>query len=170
MINIKAEIERFAQMGEKTGWSYVFIPAEVANKIKPNCKVTFRVKGKIDEVSVTGMATTPMGNGDFIVALRSELRKKLKKEAGAQVQLWLEEDRDFKIEMPADLEMCLADESELLERFLRLPKSHQNYFIKYIEEAKTEVTRTKRLVMTVSAMEKQQDFGAMIRESQGKKY
>ena len=111
-----------------------------------------------------------LGNGDFIVALRSELRKKLKKEAGAQVQLWLEEDRDFKIEMPADLEMCLADESELLERFLRLPKSHQNYFIKYIEEAKTEVTRTKRLVMTVSAMEKQQDFGAMIRESQGKKY
>jgi len=169
MINLKAEIEKFDQMGEKTGWSYVFIPAAIANQIKPNCKTSFRVKGKIDDVEVAGMATIPMGAGDFIIALRAELRRKLKKEASNNVELWLEEDKDFKIEMPEDLEMCLADEDDLFERFSGLAKSHQNYFIKYINEAKTETTRAKRLVMTVEAMEKQQDFGAMIRASQGKK-
>lgn len=169
MIHIQAEIERFEQMGEKTGWSYVFIPAAVANQIKEGCKVTFRVKGKIDEVEICGMATVPMGDGDFILALRAEIRKKLKKEAGAKVNLWLEEDREFKIEVPEDLEMCLADGDGLLDRFLKQAKSHQNYFIKWINEAKTETTRTKRLMMTVIAMEKQQDYGEMIRENKANK-
>lgn len=169
MIHFKAEIERFEQMGEKTGWSYVFIPATKANKIKPECKTSFRVKGKIDDVEIAGMATMPMGEGDFIIALRSELRKQLGKEAGAAVEIYLEEDKNFKIDMPEDLEMCLMDEEHLMSTFLSFSKSHQNYFIKWINEAKTEVTRTKRLAMTVTAMYKKQDFGAMIRESKANK-
>ncbi|GAA3950842.1 hypothetical protein GCM10022246_01660 [Pedobacter ginsengiterrae] len=169
MIHFKAEIERFEQMGEKTGWSYVFIPATKANQIKPECKTSFRVKGKIDNVEIAGMATMPMGEGDFIIALRSELRKQLGKEAGAAVEIYLEEDKNFKIDMPEDLEMCLIDEEHLMSTFLSFAKSNQNYFIKWINEAKTEVTRTKRLAMTVTAMYKKQDFGAMIRESKANK-
>jgi len=165
MIHIKAEIERFEQMGEKTGWSYVFIPAAIANEIKPDYKVSFRVKGKIDDFDIAGIATIPMGEGDFIIAINAIIRKKIRKEAGAKVELWLEEDKDFKIEMPADLEVCLAEDERLLTCFLQQPKSHQNYFIRWINDAKTETTRTKRLIMTVNAMEKQQDYGTMIRES-----
>ena len=168
MIYLKVEIERFEQMGEKTGWSYVFIPSAIANQIKANCKVSFRVKGKIDQLEVSGMATVPMGEGDFIIALKSEIRKKLKKEAGATVELYLEEDKNFKIEMPEDLEICLSEEEHLMANFLKQAKSHQNYYINWINQAKTEVTRTKRIVMTVNAMDKQQDFNTMIRESKGK--
>ncbi len=167
MIHIKAEIERFGQMGEKTGWNYIFIPAVIANELKPDCKVSFRVKGKLDDLEIAGIATVPMGAGDFIIAINATLRKKIKKEAGAKVELWLEEDKDFKIEMPADLEVCLAEDETLLARFVQQPKSHQNYFIKWINAAKTEPTHTKRLVMTVNAMEKLQDYGAMIREGKG---
>ena len=108
MIHFKAEIERFETMGEKTGWSYVFIPAALASEMKPGCKKSFRVKGKIDQLEVSGLATMPMGEGDFIIALKGELRKKLKKEAGATVALYLEEDKDFKIETPVD-EVNLKD-------------------------------------------------------------
>lgn len=165
MIHFKAEIERFETMGEKTGWSYVFIPSALANEIKAGCKKSFRVKGKIDQLEVAGLATIPMGEGDFIIALKGELRKKLKKEAGASIELDLEEDKDFKIEMPEDLEICLSEEEHLIQNFLKQPKSHQNYFINWINQAKTEPTRTKRIVMTVKAMDKGQDFGAMMRES-----
>lgn len=169
MINFKSEIERFEQMGEKTGWSYIFIPAVLANEIKPDCKKSFRVKGKIDKIDVEGMAIMPMGEGDFILALKTELRKKLKKEVGANLELFLEEDKNFKIAMPEDLEICLSEEEHLMTNFLKQPKSHQNYFINWINQAKTEPTRTKRIVMTLTAMDKQQDYGTMIRESQGKK-
>lgn len=163
MIILTVEIERFEANGEKTGWSYVFIPQGIAEQIKPGERRSIRVKGKIDEVEISGIGLMPMGQGDFIMALNKPLRKLLRKEAGAKVVLNLEFDADFKIEMPDDLEICLAHEEELLKQFLRMPKSHQNYFINWLNTAKTEPTRTKRLVMIVNAMANRLDFGAMIR-------
>jgi len=163
MIQYASLIKKFKEMGEKSGWSYVDIPQHIANELKPGCKVSFRVKGKIDDLTVNGIALVPMGEGDFILPLNLALRKILKKEKGAMVALQLEEDKDFKIEMPEDLHDCLSEQTHLLENFLKQPKSHQNYFIKWINEAKTEPTRIKRLTQTVQAMDRGMDFGEMIR-------
>jgi hypothetical protein len=165
MVTFKAEIERFAEMGEKTGWTYIFIPSVIANEIKADCKKSYRVKGKLDQIPVEGLALVPMGEGDFIISLNATLRKKLKKEKGGVVDVSLEEDTTFKIEIPEDLELCLSDdEPELLKSFLKLPKSHQNWYINWLNSAKTEPTRTKRIVRIVSAMAKDWDFGTMMRE------
>jgi len=163
MVIFKAEMEKFERMGEKTGWTYVFIPAAIANEIKPDCKKSFRIRGKIDQVSIQGLALVPMGEGDFILAVKTALRKQLKKEEGAVVSLELEEDVDFKVEMPPELDMCLSDDPRLMEQFLSLPKSHQHYYINWFNTAKTEKTRVKRLTMIVNAMEQRLDFGEMIR-------
>ncbi|RZK42149.1 MAG: DUF1905 domain-containing protein [Pedobacter sp.] len=165
MITHYAEIERFETNGEKTGWTYVFIPQTIAEQIKPGERRSIRLRGTIDAVEINGVSLAPMGHGDFIMPLNKLLRKALKKEVGAQVVLNVEFDVDFKIEMPEDLELCLSDEDELLQRFLALTKSHQNYFINWLNTAKTEKTRTKRLVMIVDAMYKNLDFGAMLRTS-----
>ena len=163
MINLKAEIEKFETNGEKTGWSYIFIPNAIAEQLKPGERRSMRVKGKIDDLEVSGIGLMPMGHGDFIMALNKSIRKQLRKEAGAKVELNLTFDADFKIEMPDDLEICLAEEEELLQQFLTMPKSHQNYFINWLNTAKTEPTRTKRLVMIVNAMDKKYNFGEMVR-------
>jgi len=168
MVHFKAEIEKFDQMGEKTGWSYVFIPSVIARQIKEDCKSSFRIRGKIDQLEISGMAVMPMGEGDFILALKTEVRKKLKKEAGSKIELSLEEDADFKVDMPDDLEICLSEETHLMENFMRLPKSHRNYYINWINQAKTEPTRTKRITQTVMAMDKQQTFGEMMRAQKAK--
>jgi len=164
MVQFKAEIERFAEMGEKTGWSYIFIPQVLAQQLKANCKKSFRVKGLLDQVSIAGVATVPMGEGDFIIALKADLRKQLRKEAGAVVDVQLEEDEGFEIKMPDDLLLCLADEPASLDRFTALPKSHQNWYINWLNSAKTEPTRTKRIVKIISAMDRGQTFGEMMRE------
>ncbi|RYE22831.1 MAG: DUF1905 domain-containing protein [Sphingobacteriaceae bacterium] len=105
MIFYSALIHKFKEKGEKTGWSYVDIPGHIAQELKPDCKVSFRVKGEIDDVTINGLALVPMGEGDFILPLNETLRKRLKKEKGALVELQLEEDKDFKIEIPEDLEL-----------------------------------------------------------------
>ena len=163
MITFNAEIEKFETNGEKTGWSYVFIPQEIAEQIKPNNRREIRIKGFIDDVAVNGVCMMPVKHDGFILPLKKALRKALRKESGTPVTLNLEFDADFKIEMPDDLEVCLADEEELLDRFLAMPKSHQNYYINWLNTAKTEPTRTKRLVMIVNAMFNGLDFGAMLR-------
>lgn len=169
MISFKAEIEKFEQMGEKTGWTYIFVPQAIANQIKPDCRKSFRVKGKLDQVAIEGLALVPMGEGDFILALKSSLRKELKKKEGAMLQVELEEDLGFKIVMPLEMEMCLEEEPHLIKNFLRMPKSHQNYYINWYNSAKTEPTKIKRLTMLVKAMDRQMDFGEMLRSSKSEK-
>jgi len=163
MVVFEAEIERFEKMGEKTGWTFVFIPVEIANQIKASCKKSYRIRGKLDHVAIRGVALTPMGEGNFIIPLKASLRKELKKAEGALLRLELEEDTEFKIEMPADLELCLLEEKHCMENFMKLPKSHQNYYINWLNTAKTDQTRTKRLTQIVIAMDKQMDFGEMMR-------
>ncbi|MBG6235902.1 hypothetical protein IWX76_002483 [Pedobacter sp. CAN_A7] len=163
MVTFKAEIERFERMGEKTGWTYVFIPMEIAHQINPDCKKSFRIKGMLDNIAIHGLSLVPMGEGNFILALKSALRKQLKKEEGAVLSLELTVDSDFKIEMPQELDMCLSDEPGLMDQFLSMPKSHQNYYINWFNAAKTEKTKVKRLTMIVNAMDQRLNFGEMIR-------
>nr|WP_068889578.1 YdeI/OmpD-associated family protein [Pedobacter panaciterrae] len=169
MVTFKAEIERFAEMGEKTGWTYIFIPLAVANMIKSDYRRSYRVKGRLDQIEIEGVSLVPMGEGSFIIALNAGIRKQLKKDLGGILELSLEEDTTFKIDMPEDLEVCLSDESHLLKNFLKQPKSHQNYYINWLNSAKTEATRTKRIVKIVLAMDKDWDFGTMMRDGKPRK-
>jgi hypothetical protein len=163
MINFTTIILQFAEQGEKTGWSYIEIPADLAQEMKPGNKKSFRVRGMLDGVAVSGMALMPMGSGNFIMALKADVRKKLHKNAGAVLQVMLEEDVDFKIEMPDDLSACFDFEPDALEFFNSLAKSHRNYFIKWISDAKTSETRAKRIINTVNAMCRKWNYGQMIR-------
>ena len=77
--------------GEKTGWIYIAVPATIATQIKPNYKKSFRVKGTIDKVAISGGALLPMGEGNFIFAVNAPLRKQLKKIQGAAVNVAFED-------------------------------------------------------------------------------
>ena len=164
MVELTTTLQQFAEKGEKTGWTYLPIPADIATEIKPNNKLSFRVKGFLDEIAINGIALLPMGEGEFILPVKAALRKALGKRKGAMVKMQLAIDKDFKIEMPDDLAECFADEPEALQNFNQLPKSHQHYYFKWINEAKTEPTRTKRIAATLNASSKGLSYGEMLRE------
>jgi hypothetical protein len=164
MVEFTTIILQFAEQGEKTGWSYVEIPADIAQQMKPGNKKSFRVKGMLDGFAVSGMALMPMGEGNFIMALKADIRKAIHKNAGAMLQVRLEVDDDYKIEMPDDLKECFEFEPEANDFFNSLAKSHREYFLKWINDAKTNETRAKRIINTVNAMLRKWDYGRMIRE------
>ena len=167
MIRFSATIEKFGVQGEKTGWTYVRIPARMAGLLDPGNKKSFRVKGRLDEYSIEGVALLPMGEGEFIMALNTKMRKAIKKTKGAKLLLQLEIDRE-PIVPPADFLECLTDEPKALAFFNGLSKSHQNYFGTWIKSAKTEPTRIKRIARCIDALSKNYDFGRMMREGKGK--
>ena len=162
MVQFTAVILQFAEQGEKTGWSYVSIPAEIAAQLKPGHKKSFRVKGKLDNYPIRQQALIPMGGGEFILPLKSSLRKAIHKNKGAMLKLCLEEDKKIP-ELNAELLECLADSPKADVRFKSLPRSHQMYYSKWIESAKTIQTRTKRIVLAIAAMEKNLSYGEMLR-------
>ncbi len=163
MIEFDTIILQFAEQGEKTGWTYIDIPADLAQQLKPGNKKSFRVKGMLDGLAVSGMALMPMGDGNFIMALKADIRKGIRKEEGAMLHVRIEYDPDYKVEMPADLQLCFDEEPDAFQFYNSLAKSHRDYFVKWINEAKTEPTRVKRIVNTVNAMVNRMDYGQMMR-------
>jgi bacteriocin resistance YdeI/OmpD-like protein/uncharacterized protein DUF1905 len=164
MVEFDTIMLQFAEQGEKTGWTYIWIPADLARQIKPDNKKSFRVRGMLDALPVRGMALMPMGEGNFIMALKAEVRKGIHKNAGAMLHVILEEDTDFKIDIPGELQEYFDYEPEALDFFNSLAKSHREYFIRWINEAKTPETRAKRVVNTANAMLRKWRFNVMLRE------
>jgi uncharacterized protein DUF1905/bacteriocin resistance YdeI/OmpD-like protein len=162
VIRFKTTILQFKEMGEKTGWTYIKVPAALAQELKPDNKKSFRVKGKLDAHPVSGLALIPMGGGDFIMALNAAIRKAIHKQKGATLQVELEIDSKT-IAPPKALLDCLADEPKALDFFRSLPKSHQNYYGNWVKAGKTEGTRARRIARIVDAMLKKQTYGEMLR-------
>ena len=164
MVEFTTIILQFADQGEKTGWTYIEVPADIAQQMNPGNKKSFRVRGMLDGFAVAGMALMPMGGGNFIMALKAEVRKGIRKNAGAMLQAKLEVDNDYKVEIPAELQECFDFEPDALEFYNSLPKSHREYFLKWINDAKTSETRAKRIVNTVNAMLRKWGYNVMTRE------
>src|SRR5215831_18250551 len=121
MIQFTTTILQFAQQGEKTGWTYISITAALAAQLMPDNKKSFRVKGKLDDHPIKGVALLPMGEGEFIMPLNATVRKAIRKRKGDKLKVQLEVDK-VKIEPPSDLMECLADEPSALAWFKQMPR------------------------------------------------
>ncbi|MEO6254882.1 MAG: YdeI/OmpD-associated family protein [Ferruginibacter sp.] len=168
MLSFITTIQKFNKQGEKTGWTYIVVPDKVAKKLNPGVKKSYRVKGKLDDHAIEKTALIPMGKGDFILPVNAAIRKATGKRFGASMKVQLELD-DTPILPPAELLECLQDEPEALKHFNSLPQGHRNYFTKWIESAKTEPTKTKRIALVVKTMVRKMDFGSMLREERGER-
>lgn len=157
-----AILHKFGENADKTGWTYIEIPADLAQQLKPGNKKSFRVKGKIDKHPIAGVSLLPAGGGSFLMAVNAAMRKGIAKKHGATVAVALSAD-EKKYELNADFIACLEDEPEAKAFFYTLALSHQNYFSKWIDDAKTEATKVKRLAQSVFGLANKMDFGQMIR-------
>ena len=162
MHSFKAIIQKFSSKGEKTGWTYIDVPPDILTKLKRPDKKEFRVKGVIDDVKFDRLATYPIGEGNFIIAINAELRKKLGKKEGAAVSLKIELDKSAAIKSQELIE-ALNEDKIAKKQFDSLLLSHRNYFHRYVYTAKGIDTRAGRIVNIINAMYKKQNFGEMLR-------
>ncbi|MBX2964512.1 MAG: DUF1905 domain-containing protein [Cyclobacteriaceae bacterium] len=163
MITFTATIERFDKKAEKSGWSYIEISASRAQKLKPGTKTSFRVKGALDSHPLKQISLIPMGDGKFILPFNAAMRKGTGKKHGDKLKITLEPDESTFM-LNANFMACLKDEPLAMMFFKTLPASHQRYFSKWIDSAKTSATKTKRIVMAVNALARKLGYSEMIRE------
>ncbi|RYF59698.1 MAG: DUF1905 domain-containing protein, partial [Cytophagaceae bacterium] len=91
-ISFKSLLLKFGQNGEKTGWTYIEIPLDLTETLKPGQRTSFRVKGTLDAHPIRQIALLPMGDGTFILVVNATMRRAIRKEEGASVQVMLEVD------------------------------------------------------------------------------
>ena len=69
----------------------------------------------------------------------------------------------------ADMMECIADEPKAKANFEKMSKGMQRYFSNWIDSAKTDETKAKRIAQTVNALVLGQDYGQMIRALKAEK-
>jgi hypothetical protein len=164
MLKGQFQIQRFAEKGEKTGWYYLEFSSTAAETINPGVKVIFKVRGTIDNNPFEDLAFLPMGKGSFIMPLNAGIRKKIDKSIGDTV--WVELELDTKqYELNTEFISALETDTSAYEFFKSLSGSHQRYFSKWIDSAKTLSTRERRIIQAVVALSRSMGYPEMLRES-----
>ncbi|WP_090391395.1 DUF1905 domain-containing protein [Niabella drilacis] len=162
LLSLTARLLKFAENGDKTGWTYIEVPAGLAGELLPGNKKAFQVKGFIDSHKIAGVSLLPMGGGNFILPVNAAMRKGIRKKEGALVEVQLQLETK-KYELNRELLDCLAEEPEALEYFRSLVPSHQHYFSKWVDAAKTDATKVTRITRCIHGLQRKWDYGQMMR-------
>lgn len=138
----------------KEGWTYAEIPdIQIGNRAFGMLKV----KGSIDGSEVTNSHLIPMGNGNLMIPVKTEIRKKIKKEAGDWVHIILYSN-DESLVTPEDFLLCLHDEPEALRFYQSLSEIEQQNYVKWIFSAKAEQTKVEGIAKTLDKLVNNQKY------------
>ena len=137
----------------KSGWTYTIIPEIPPDKNSPFGWV--KVKGSIDGFEISKYHLMPSGEGTLMLFVKSEIRKKIKKQAGDDVHIILYPDNE-PLEVPEELLLCLQEDAEALQFFNSLNENEQHKYVKWIYAAKTDQTKVDRISKTLVKLSKHQ--------------
>lgn len=154
---------RIEKSPDKGGWSYIIIDKKNAQKLKPDTRTSFRVKGMLDQHPIQKTSLLPVRDGNFMLPINASIRKATGKKAGDKITVSLELD-ERKIVLSAVLLKCLKDDPEARKFFKSLPGSHQKYYSKWVEGAKTANTKAKRIAFCLKAFSGKMYFADMMKE------
>lgn len=168
MPRFTTKLQQFDEKGEKSGWTYILIPQDIAAVLMPGNRKTFRVKGKIDNHAIQAVAVMPMGDGSFILPVNATMRKAIAKRKGAVVDVSLLVDL-AQPQIPHGLAVCLADEPQAKTFFEQLPLSQRNYYNRWVVAVKSELLQAQRIAQVIDALHLGYDFVRFMGYLKGKK-
>jgi hypothetical protein len=103
------------------------------------------VKGTIDTEKFIGTLIPRKGN-KYALFIKWEIRTKINKTEFDEVEVKIEYDPESReLPVPEDVELILAENSEIYNAFLKLSTSHRRELIQYVTNAKKDDTRLKRI-------------------------
>lgn len=138
----------------KGGWTYAEIP-EV--KIGNRAFGMFKVKGRIDDFEIINSQLMPLGNGNLMLPVKTQIRKAINKQIGDWVHIVLYSDEEPLV-TPEDFLVCLQDEPEALLFYQSLNENEQQEYINWIFSAKAEQTKVERIAKALDRLVKNQKY------------
>lgn len=136
------------ELGGKTATGFE-VPAKVVTSLgsskRPPVRVT--INGYTYRSTVA-----PMG-GRFLLPLNAENRAGAGVAAGEKIEVEIELDTEPRVVTePADFKRALDRDPKARRRFDALAYSHRKEHVRAIEEAKTDVTRQRRIAKAISTL------------------
>jgi hypothetical protein len=136
--------------GPKGAWTYMPVPLDVP--------ALFGTKGMVPLIGTMNgfpfrTSLMPAGDAQHILSISKELKSGAAAQAGDLVDVVLERDTaERRVEVPAPLSEAFAEDAAAGERFAGLSYSHQKAFAAWIESAKRDETRSRRVQQALTML------------------
>lgn len=130
---------------EKGAWTFLELP--FIDNLPKSRNGTVRIRGFIDDFELREYNMWAIKKGNFI-AVKSDIRKQIKKEAGDAVKVVLYLD-ELPSVIPDDFLICLKEEPEAYAKFQKLPEAKKSEITDWIFCAKTEDAKVERIAAAI---------------------
>jgi hypothetical protein len=129
---------------------FIVVPPEVVAALSEKKRAPVRVTLNGD---YTYRSTVSVYGGRYLLPLRREIREACGLAPGMPLDVILTLDEEPRtVEIPDDLAVAFADDPEARAVFDRLSFTHQREYVEWINGAKREATRTRRVAQTLEML------------------
>ena len=133
------------------GGAYVEVPFSVPDVFGPRGQL--RVKGTIDGHPLQS-SVAPMGGGRHVLGLHKATRVAIGKSIGQRVAIVIEPDlAERTVAVSDDLAKALARNRVARSAFEKLAHTHRKEYVEWIEGAKREETRQRRIAQVLEKLQ-----------------
>jgi hypothetical protein len=134
---------------EESGGTFVTIPFDVEQEFG---KKRVKVKATIDSEPYRG-SLVRMGTECHMLLVLKEIRARIGKSAGDEMQVTLEEDLEPRlVEIPPDLQAALVSDPAAAAFYHNMSYTRQRETVKWIESARRDQTRRDRITKAVALL------------------
>lgn len=132
------------------GGAFVTVPFDVERTFgKKRVKIIAAIDGEPYRGSLVRM-----GGESHLLLILKEIREKIGKTFGDEVEIVIEEDTQSRVvEIPLDLKAALEGNPKAQAFFQKLSYTHQKEYVDWIEEAKRPETRQRRILQALEMLE-----------------
>jgi hypothetical protein len=131
------------------GGAFVVIPFDVEAEYG---KKRVKIEATFDGEPYRGTLVR-MGSPDHLLIIRKDIREKIGKQPGDEVEVTLKEDAVPRIVVvPEDVEKAFEDAPEAANFYRTLSYTHQREYIQWINEAKRAETRARRIQQAIEML------------------
>lgn len=146
---------------------YVNVPADISRELG-NGEAHVPVVGEVDGVPVR-TTMVPRGKGCYRVALHSEVRKKLRADTGALVELALQRDEESREPaLPPALVLALRNAPRAQAEFRAMTTALRRQIVRYLVSVKRQSTLERRVAGMVRRLEERARERAKIKKKSRK--
>ena len=152
LVDQKYLLQRFPG---KSGWTYAEIP-----EIKQDKHAWFgflKVTGSIDNYDLSNVNLMPKGNGNLFLPVKTEIRKKIKKQEGDWVHIIL-----YSLQPPPvvqdDFFLCLKDDPIAFQAYNELTEIEQKSITDWIFSSKNDEVKVQRIANTLNRLTNKKYF------------
>lgn len=152
---MESEFHVFSGRIYKVGWiRYVDVPADISKRLDGGAHVP--VAGEVDGVPLRTTLVS-RGRGAYRLAIHGDIRKKLRVDSGAVVEVAIAVDEQSREpELPPALVLALRNAPQAQQKFRGMTTALRRQIVRYLTAVKTQETLERRVVRFVARLERRE--------------